>query len=39
MGKSKNLQDRKSKIVIEEIKKFNDLIKGHQKLLREIGSL
>lgn len=40
MAKSKNLsEDEKSIIVIEELNKFNKLIKGHEKLLIEIGKL
>jgi hypothetical protein len=32
-------EDEKSRIVIEELNKFNKLIKGHEKLLIEIGKL
>jgi hypothetical protein len=32
-------ESERSKIVIEELKKFNKLIKGHEKLLIEIGKL
>ncbi len=40
MGKSKNLsEDEKSKIVVEQIKKFNKLVSGHKKLLEAIGKL
>lgn len=34
-----NLKDRKSKIVLMELEKFNKLIKGHKKLLEAIGRL
>ncbi len=40
MAKSGNLKDEERyKIVIEEIRKFKKLIKGHEKLLRAIGEL
>ena len=40
MGKLKNLNENEiSKIVIEELNKFNKLVKGHEKLLIEIGKL
>lgn len=40
MVKSENLKDReKYKIVSEEIIKFKNLIKGHEKILEAIGSL
>lgn len=40
MDKSENLSDNeKAKIVIEEIEKFNNLVKGHKKLLKAIGEL
>ena len=43
MGKSKSSEDlndqQKSKIVVEEIHRFNDLIKGHRKILEAIGGL
>ncbi len=40
MAKSENLKDSlKYKIVSEELKEFNDLIKGHKKLLIAIGNL
>jgi len=43
MEKSKSSKDlnekQKYKIVVEEINKFNDLIKGHRKILEAIGSL
>ncbi len=40
MAKSKNLaDDQKSKIVVEEIEKFNKLVSGHKKLLEAIGKL
>jgi len=38
--RSKDLKDRQRyKIVVEEINKFNELVKGHRKLLEAIGSL
>jgi hypothetical protein len=40
MEKYENLSDEAvNKIVASELKKFNDLIKGHEKLLEAIGSL
>ena len=37
---SKDLKDKqRPKIIVEEIKKFNDLVKGHKKILEAIGSL
>lgn len=40
MVKSKNLKDKlKSEIVINEIDEFNDLVKGHSRLLNAIGRL
>ena len=43
MEKSKSSRDLKDKqkyrIVVEEVKKFNDLIRGHRKILEAIGSL
>tara|TARA_Y100000310_G_scaffold35737_1_gene33736 strand:- start:509 stop:631 length:123 start_codon:yes stop_codon:yes gene_type:complete len=40
MAKSKNSEDKiRHKIVLEEIRKFNKLIKGHRKLLIAIGNL
>lgn len=43
MEKLKHLQDLKEKkkyeIVVEEINRFNALIKGHRKILKAIGSL
>ena len=40
MVKSENSDDKlRYTIVSEEIKKFNDLIKGHKKLLEAIGEL
>ncbi len=40
MAKLKNLKDKeKYKIVSEEIEEFNNLIKGHKKLLNAIGKL
>ena len=39
MAKSKHLKDERSKIVIEEINSFNDLIQGHKKILEAIGNL
>ena len=43
MEKLKRLQDLKEKkkyeIVVEEINRFNALIKGHRKILEAIGSL
>lgn len=43
MEKSKRSRDLKDKqrykIVVEEIRRFNDLVKGHKKILEAIGSL
>ncbi len=40
MGKSKVLEDKmRRRIVEEELKEFQDLIKGHKKLLFAIGRL
>ena len=43
MEKSKSSKDLKDKqrykIVVQEVNKFNDLIKGHRKILEAIGSL
>lgn len=39
MVKSDNLNDEKAKIVIDEIRKFKELVKGHKKLLHAIGKL
>ena len=40
MVKSENLKDKeKYKILEQEIKEFNNLIKGHKKLLVAIGNL
>lgn len=43
MEKSKNLKDLKDKqrqiIVVEEINRFNALVKGHRKILEAIGGL
>jgi len=38
MARSKNLSD-KSKILREELERFNNLIKGHEKILEAIGRL
>ncbi len=40
MGKSKNSKDKlRYAIVAEELKEFNKLIQGHEKLLISIGKL
>jgi hypothetical protein len=40
MAKSKHSKDKKKyNIVQQELEEFNDLIKGHKKLLVAIGSL
>ena len=40
MAKSENLNDKeRMEIVSEEIKRFKNLIKGHEKLLIAIGEL
>lgn len=40
MGKLESLSDKeRCQIVVEELKKFDDLIKGHRKLLEAIGKL
>jgi hypothetical protein len=39
MEKSKNLDDRKHELVVEEIKHVEKLIKGHEKILNAIGEL
>lgn len=39
-NRSKDFNEKqRHKIVVEEINKFNDLVKGHRKLLEAIGSL
>ncbi len=38
--RSKGLKDKqRHKIVVEEINRFNELIKGHKKILEAIGNL
>ena len=39
MVKLDNLKDEKTKLVIEEVLKFRELVKGHLKLLTAIGKL
>lgn len=40
MAKSKILSDKeKSKIVLESLKEFNKLVKGHRKLLQATAEL
>ena len=39
MVKLKNLSDKESKMVIEEVLKFKELVHGHEDLLRAIGRL
>jgi hypothetical protein len=40
MVQSENSKDKeKYEIVAEELKRFNNLVKGHQKLLEAIGNL
>ncbi len=43
MEKSKSSRDfkdeQKYKFVVEEINRFNDLVKGHRKILEAIGGL
>jgi hypothetical protein len=40
MAKSKNLEDKNTyEIVAKEIKNFEKLIKGHEKILMAIGKL
>ena len=39
MVQSKNLSDKDYKIVALEITRFNELIKGHEKILKAIASL
>ena len=40
MAKSRSLKDKeKYKIVEEELRKFNNLIKGHRELLAAMGKL
>ena len=40
MAKSEHLKDKERyNLVKEEIKRFNNLIEGHRKLLSAIGSL
>lgn len=37
---SKGLKDKhKRRIVVEEINRFNELVKGHKKILEAIGNL
>ena len=38
MEKSENSKD-KHRIVIEEIERFKELVKGHEKILEAIGNL
>ena len=40
MAKYENLKDKKiAEIVLKELAHFEELIKGHKKLLRAIGNL
>lgn len=43
MGKSKRSTDlnekKEHKIILEVVNRFNDLVKGHRKILEAIGSL
>ena len=39
MAKSESLKDEKSKIVIEEVLRFKELVSGHKKLIEAIGRL
>ena len=40
MGRLGNLNDKeRAKIVLEELKRFQSLVKGHKKLLEAIGKL
>ena len=40
MEKSEHLSDElRHKIILEEVEKFNKLVKGHRKLLEAIGKL
>lgn len=39
MERSKSLKDERSKIVVEAVLRFKDLVKGHRKLLLAIGRL
>ena len=40
MAKSKNLEDKNTYVIVaKEIKNFEKLIKGHEKILMAIGKL
>ena len=39
MVQSENSEDEKAKIVVEEVQRFNKLVKGHKKLITAIGKL
>ena len=39
MAKSGNSKDKRSRIVLEELREFDKLIAGHKKLLAAIGNL
>ncbi len=40
MAKSENLKDKEAyQIVAREVSRFNQLVKGHEKLLQAIGQL
>jgi|SaaInlStandDraft_3_1057020.scaffolds.fasta_scaffold192086_2 hypothetical protein len=39
MVKSNNLEENNSKIVISEVLRFKELVKGHRKLIDAIGRL
>jgi len=39
MAKSKNSKDNVAEVVLKELKHFEELVKGHKKLLYAIGQL
>ncbi len=39
MEKSRNLNDKESKIIVDYVVRFKKLIKGHEKLLEAIGRI
>ena len=39
MAKSRNLKDEDSKIVVDEVLRFKELVKDHKKLIDAIGRL
>ena len=39
MAKSDHSKDKNAEIVVQEVQRFNELVKGHEKLLKAIGEL